>query len=91
LTPNPSQSSIDLLFRYIFADFQVYECKILSGIITRLLFLSSNRFIMKGLALVISRGLNCDKMTNNLGGLALLCNPQNILNPLIFLHELMYL
>ena len=42
---------------------------------------------MMGLILVISHLLNFDKMTNNLEGLVLLCNPKNILNPLIFLHE----
>ena len=46
---------------------------------------------MMGLILVISHLLNCDKMTNNLEGLVLLCNLQNILNPLIFLHEIMCL
>jgi len=38
LTANPNQSNIGLQSKHIFVDFQVCECKILSGIITRLLF-----------------------------------------------------
>lgn len=67
------------------------EYKILSGIITRLIFLSLSQVIMMNLALVVSILQKYGKIIYNQGEPVLLWSLQNILSLLIFLRVLMFL